>query len=146
MQRTDELSLRQSQIARELKVVPMEVMRIATAVGIRRGRPLSLSDGASIIVARHLKEMGFTFSVATNLVAEARDIVRFLCADQKRKGWIILVDCGGCAFRLHAISDRHLVAILERFPAAPIIPLHAMVQGALERLNTPKAQRNRSHA
>lgn len=131
------MTIRQSDIARELDVSDMTVTRAVEALGIT-SRPLSDFDSFKLIFAAELQNVGLAWHVVAELMAEYAHEVRFVFKYADRRCWLLFVNNDRVSFSTAAMSEGHLASLIDLFPMSLTLPLHSTAARAADRLQAVK--------
>lgn len=131
------MTIRQSDIARELDVSEMQISRAVALLGIT-SRPLADFDAFKLIFAAELQNVGLQSHVVIDVMAEFSKEIRYVFAQQDRRCWIVMVDTDRISFRSAAMSEAHALALIDLFPLAAVLPIHTIADRARQRLTALK--------
>jgi hypothetical protein len=123
----------QTDLARELDLSPMHVSRVMRALN-RAALPLNDFDCLKGLTVAELKSIGFGTDAAIEFVLEQEAELRYVTMNPKNRAWVMFVETEERAFRLTALTRRHLEVLADHFPLSPIIPLHRLAASAQDRL------------
>lgn len=138
--------IRQADLAREFGVSPMTIHRALKPFG-RNGHRLTEADVILLFTIAELQTIGFAWHVASELMAEFPDELRFVADDSARRCWITFVEQDDVRFRLASLNEKHLMSVLDALPMVAVtLPLHRVVAGAQRRLVALKARKEAAHA
>lgn len=140
-------SLNQREIARAVGSSPATVTRLLRAL-YREAMPPSRLDALKCIAVPEIMAVGFSSSLAVQILVEHDAEVRYLADDPARKCWIAFCirDELGAAIQLSALKSRHLEAIIDAFPLSLILPLHNVIAAAVAKLDAAQLEKARRSA
>lgn len=139
------MKLSQCDLAIEIGVSEPTITRYRKALH-RSGQPLTELDAVRVLAIPELQAAGFTSTVAAEILIESASEVAFLHGHPSRKAWMLFIETEAQSFRLTSISERHLLALLDAFPLALVLPLHRVVNAASDRLERLLARNARRAA
>lgn len=127
------MELSQRHLAAELCVSEPTITR-AMKMLRQAGRPLTELSAVKVLAIAELQQIGFSSSVAAEILVEAAAEVAYAHADPARTAWLIFVETETQSFRLATVSAAHLTALLSSLPLATVLPLHRVIGAAANRL------------
>lgn len=127
------MELSQRHLAAELGVAEPTVSRFMRMLR-QDGRPLTELSAVRVLAIAELQAAGFTSTVAAEILNEAALEVAYLHNHVGRKAWMLFVETKAQSFQLTSINEHHLVALLDTFPLATVLPLHRVIGAAANRL------------
>ncbi|TPP07024.1 hypothetical protein [Rhizobium glycinendophyticum] len=135
------MTIRQSDIARELDVSEMTISRAMKAIG-RNGNRLTEADIWALLVMSDLQHTcRMAPHVSAELVTTFSSELLYLAGDPARKCWITFCETEQASFQLASLTERHLASILDAVPMALTLPLHQSVDRARQRLTAMKTRK-----
>lgn len=133
----------QADLARSMNISRMQVSRIMREFK-REKLPLSYFDLLRVLTVKEVQKMGFTSSVAIELLNEFQGELRFLHNSTENNCWILFVEREDRSFRLASLSKAHLHSVIDSIGLTLVLPLHCLfadAQTQLDKIKRTKAQK-----
>lgn len=134
------VEVRQKDLADEMGISTATVSRIATSL-YRERSLLTDTDAIKILAVQELQSAGFSTPVACELLIEADSEIRYLIGNPERRAWLVFAEHGERSFRIAALNERHLAALVDAVGMSVTFPLHHAVAAAQARLDRVKTRR-----